>query len=251
MERLRSMHRSWSLVQGWARHQHFGLRQEWLALYLRCPSDWRQVGGLGNRQVQSLEVWLRTVGLHDRPGHETALCQELRRQGLASPRPWQRLWTNAVLNWPTADWYVSECAYGEWTSSELKGRLLASVPRLAERTASNAIMELVGLLERTPIGKELKQGEVIRARLRLVRRIGLADPGPEAILYAAGALFARERRCRLELQEPLPWPWIVFGCRPEEALATLSAYGSGWFEVRPHSLELLGPMEGLPYAVVC
>jgi hypothetical protein len=235
---------------GWTRHRAFGLRREWIELYLRHPADWRESGALGNRQVMSLDQWLITTGLLTRRDGETRLCSLMRSRGTGSQVLWALVWANVCLAFPTARWYVTELGLGEWPIDGLTESLCLYCG-LAKRTCYDAIMELVGLLERTPIGKELKQGEVIRAYPRLVRRIGLADPGPEAILYAAGALFARERRCRLELQEPLPWPWIVFGCRPEEALATLSAYGSGWFEVRPHSLELLGPMEGLPYAVVC
>ncbi|WP_177223976.1 hypothetical protein [Neomoorella thermoacetica] len=42
-----------------------------------------------------------------------------------------------------------------WTTTELKALLRQAVPLLAERTAANAIMELAGPLERTPVSSEL------------------------------------------------------------------------------------------------
>ncbi|SHE92041.1 hypothetical protein SAMN02745218_01071 [Desulfofundulus australicus DSM 11792] len=58
-------------VTGWSRHQHFGLRKEWLELYLQEQQEWELSGLLGNRQVQSFKVWLRTTGLQDKRGKET------------------------------------------------------------------------------------------------------------------------------------------------------------------------------------
>jgi hypothetical protein len=102
---------------------------------------------------------------------------------------WQLLWVNLVFNWPAARWYVLEMGRGEWTATELRAALQATVPRLAVRTVSNAILELVGLLERTPIGGELGQGEVRPGRPRRVRREGLPGPATSAMLYAAQRLF--------------------------------------------------------------
>ena len=112
----------------------FGLRSEWLALYLREPQDWPRSGGLGVRQVQSLRVWLRTTGLVDRRAHETRLCHLLRRTWPESLLAWQLLWANVVFGFPTASWYVIRVGLGEWTTNELRRRLQEAIPRLAART---------------------------------------------------------------------------------------------------------------------
>ena len=138
--------------RAWARHQHFGLRSEWLALYLGEPQEWPRTGGLGVRQVQSLRAWLRTTGLVDRRGRETRLCHPFHRTWPESLLAWQLLWANVVFNFRTAAWYVFHAGIGVWTTTELRSRLGEAVPRLAKRTVSNAVLELAGLLERTPGG---------------------------------------------------------------------------------------------------
>lgn len=55
----------WAVHKGWAHHQHFGLRKEWLDDYLQYWPEWEANVSLGNRQVDSLKVWLRTTGVED------------------------------------------------------------------------------------------------------------------------------------------------------------------------------------------
>ncbi|WP_161485000.1 hypothetical protein [Neomoorella mulderi] len=49
------------------------------------------------------------------------------------------LWVNVVFAFPTARWYA-HLGPGAWTITELKALLRQAMPRLAERTATNAIM---------------------------------------------------------------------------------------------------------------
>lgn len=81
---------------GWARHQHFGLRQEWLDLYLADKKGWPQMGLLGNRQVESLAVWLKTAGLVDKSGQTTWLDSLFTAHGTSNTKLWQLLWVNVV-----------------------------------------------------------------------------------------------------------------------------------------------------------
>ncbi|MGI9862646.1 hypothetical protein SDD30_14805 [Moorella naiadis] len=62
---------NWSYEKGWSRHQHFGLRREWLELYLADRQGWRGSSILGNRQVDSLAVRLKTTGIEDSSGRLT------------------------------------------------------------------------------------------------------------------------------------------------------------------------------------
>lgn len=218
-------------VTGWSRHQQFGLRKEWLELYLQEPQEWEFSGLLGNRQVQSFKVWLRTTGLQDKRGKETFLAALFREYGLEEILPWELLWVNVVFNFPTAAWYVQELGLGTWTTGEIREQLLFYVPRLALRTINNAVMELVGLLERTPVGREINQGEVLPSRPRRVQRKGHVYPSVEALCFAACRLFEREKRESLELRENLLWPWVIFGCAQKYVLGQLLCHGQKWFEV--------------------
>ncbi|HOV80677.1 MAG TPA: hypothetical protein PK728_11350, partial [Bacillota bacterium] len=129
---------------------------------------------------------------------------------------------------PTACWYA-RLGPGERTTSELRSLLQAAVP-LANRTISNAVLELAGLLERTPVGRELGQGEVSGRRPRRVTRRGMV-PTDSAIMMAVGRLYLKERRPYFNWDDDLVWPWTVFGCGREDVLARL-------FDLQPAGLEL-------------
>lgn len=68
------------------------------------------------------------------------------------------------------------------------------MPRLKNWTISNAIQEIIGLCERTPIGDELGQGEVTYDRRnRIVWRRGF-EPCDEAIMMALVHFFKRQNQ---------------------------------------------------------
>jgi hypothetical protein len=227
-------------VDGWNIHRGFGLRLGWIELYYQKPEEWD--GILGNRQVESVRVWLKTAGLADGPGRKTLLAEKLLERGFKDTGCWELIWVNMVFNWPTAAWYVKEMRKGRWTTRELADSLQNSAGRLAPRTSSNAIQELAGLLQYTPAGSVLGQGEVTDTRPRMVERKGCPSPSEEAVRYALSRLFAAERRSNLRFDENLLWPWVVFGCSRQEALELLGAKEAGeLFEVTGKGLILKTP----------
>ncbi|NPV08140.1 MAG: hypothetical protein HPY83_09280 [Anaerolineae bacterium] len=215
--------------KGWSVHRTFGLRREWVQLYLERPDDWMDQGHLGNKQVDALARWLRTTGLLDSNGRETFLCAHARAAGPDDSLVWQLLWAHCALGFATAHWYVRQCSPStQQTTIELAKALQGFHPALSYRTCYDAILELVGLLERTPIGRELGQGEVFPGSPRLVKRWGLSNPSPGALLYASVRLGQGQGRMTLGLDEDLTWPWIIFGCDRDDALITLATLCQPW-----------------------
>ncbi|HHV76576.1 MAG TPA: hypothetical protein GXX39_04280 [Syntrophothermus lipocalidus] len=233
----------WHQETGWARHSTFGLRREWVNLYLSDLQKWKDSGGLGNRQVESMATWLRTCGIEDAGGGLTFLGRLFVRGGTAMPELWQLVWVNAAFNWPTARWYV-HLGNGEWTTKELKTILRDTIPRLTARTLENAILELVGTLERTPIGDELGQGLVTPTRPRRVTRRGIV-PVDAAIVDSIGRLYLQQKRARLLWEEDLTWPWVVFGCSPDLILDRLLSLEGSYFSIDEQGLTIsAGDREG-------
>lgn len=217
-------------ITGWNNHRNFGLRQEWLELCLAEPDTWPQANMLGNRQVMSLRVWLKTAGLVDHQGRQTPLWELFRQEGTGFLPAWEKLWVNVVFNFPTARWYVTHRGLGSWTVRELHTWLQRDVPHLASRTAYNALLELVGLLERTPVGHKLGQGEVAPGRSRLVTRQGYPRPSGAAVNLALERLFQEQHRGKLSLaNEGLLWPWVIFGCPKPVILSQLLLNKRGEF----------------------
>ncbi len=197
---------------GWAAHSTFGLRKEWLALFLAQPETWQTAGILGNKQIESLRVWLKTAGLVNHQGQRTALWHLFQEEGLESLLGWQILWIYVCFNFPTARWYVCNFPSGTWKIEELTSALQKEVPNLSPRTVYNAVIELVGLLERTPVGKELGQGIVEPGRPRRVTRLGYSSPHWQASSCALDCLRQKESLDVFSLSGNFLWPWIIFGC---------------------------------------
>lgn len=234
-----------SELTGWAPFNTFGLREDWVALYLREPAQWQDRGGLGSRQVESLARWLRIGGLVDSAGRETPLCRLFRNTWPAEALAWQLLWVNVVFAFPTATWYALVAGTGQWTTVQLSSMLCQAVPRLAPRTAHNGILELVGLLERTPVGRALRQGDVQSSRPRSVRRDGLKNPSRTALLYAAQQILLRERKRDLPLCEDVLWPWVVFGCSLYDVVPQLVASEAHWLRLDGATMRAEIPLEAL------
>lgn len=231
--------------KGWARHQHFGLRVEWIRLFHDYPKTWHGLGLLGPDQIRSLLEWLTTTGLVDRCGTETTLARHLRSSGIHDEKFWSLAWVNIVFSLVTARWYSALPYPSERSTTALSSLLRTTVPRLSDRTARNAIYALVGTLERTPIGTELGQGIVSATRPRTVLRVGLARPHVASLGHALRRLFQHEGRQELPLVEPLTWPWVVFGCDAEEALLRLSSATKDWLEIGADRVRLRIPREEL------
>ncbi len=229
----------WSTMKGWARHYTFGLRKEWLDYYLQHWPGWEKGAPLGNRQVDSLKVWVKTAGLEDSGGRITPLGELFRQRGTDCILLWELLWVKMVFNFPTARWYA-HLGIGSWTTTELKKLLRLAIPRLKERTFSSAINELAGLCERTPLGEKLGQGEVVYYKgIRRLFRRGF-EPGEEAIMLAVVHLFHEEKRKKLFFASDLTWPWVVFGCRREAVLGRLLCIKQNLFYITEDGITIIG-----------
>ena len=239
-----------SSLSGWAAHCTFGLRREWLGLVLREPSLWATVGGLGPRQVQSLARWLQTAGLYDRQRETTPLYHLFEVTWPEAELAWQLLWVNVTFVFPTARWYVQRMGLGEWDTAQLRASLQSSIPRLAARTVANAMLELVGLLERTAVGDQFGQGRVFPGRPRRVQREGLLDIARPALLHSARQLFLAKRRSDLPSYSDVLWLWAVFGCPFEVALPQLTMGGTHWLALDEQGLHCLVTTEALRHVAL-
>jgi len=196
--------------------------------------DSQYADNLGVRQRESLDAWLLTTGLESTDGRRTPLFELFTIRGVEDPYPWKFLWINVVFNFPTATWYVWRCQNGSWTIRELVSLLHNDVPRLQLRTAKDAVVEIVDLLEKTPVGKKLGQGIVVRGPKsgRLVHRVGLdGEIEDEVIMYCLNRLFEREKTQRLLFSQELLWPWTIFQLPKDQVLASLILSQHAGYEV--------------------
>lgn len=244
--------RNWSRLKRWCPHSTFGLRTEWVRLVITYgPTRWAQHAGLGNRQIAALLAWEKTAGLADLSGDLSPLGEMFRATWPDAMVAWQLLWVNTAFRFATAAWYAQTVGPGErWTVNDMVARLADDIRAITLRSARDAVYELVGLLEHTPVGSQLGQGRVLPSRPRTVHRSGLAEPEEVALAYAAQQLFLRETRACLRLAEPLLWPWVVFGCSLDDVFPRLASSNVGWLRLDETAMWLDIPLEALRHEVL-
>ena len=78
-------------LKGMNRYQHFGLRRQWLEAFFEYRESCFMMGKLGNRQYDSLKVWLKEAGLLTatgkgaKSGVPTALFETIQPIGAGNP----------------------------------------------------------------------------------------------------------------------------------------------------------------------
>lgn len=148
-------------LKGMNRYQHFGLRQSWLIHFFNYKTDCFTKKELGNRQYDSLKVWLREAELIEIPkrgsaGAVTPLFEKLIVLGPYNPLTWAIIWVNLGYNSTIVRWYMRHVPPGEiYEKSELVFMLGDDY---SQSTRDNAITSLTEIFRFSPIGSVLKQG---------------------------------------------------------------------------------------------
>lgn len=220
-------------LAGLDRYKQFGLRKEWLDSYFRNPEGWWLAHDLGNRQFEAMRVWLREAELTvDQKLTPAGIV--LQRLGVNDPLAWALIWTNLARNSALVGWYVQHVGWGSsWTK---KGLMALMGDSLSRRTRENAVDTLVELLGKTPLGEDLRLGQLEKKGRQVVSvtKSAWADPHPLAILYALYRLSERLGRYNLtvsELFDPLPeGPHALFGITRDLLARYLQGLAMRWPE---------------------
>jgi len=176
-------------LKGMNRYQTFGFRRPWLEHFFEYGSECFTMGQLGNRQYDSLRVWLREAELltpaskGDKSGTPTELYERLRSLSAGNPLVWAIIWTNLAYNSIITKWYMLYAKIGEtYDKAELVFMLGDDY---SPSTRDNAVTALLETLRHSPIGAVLKQGIPIPdgTSFKYIKQ-GWDAPEAAAILYA-------------------------------------------------------------------
>lgn len=201
-------------------YQTFGMRQTWLADFLRLQDKWRSDNDLGNRQQDSMAMWLRqaelTVG-SIRRFEITELTETISRLGDNSMRTWATIWTNLGRNSTLVQWYVNNVPWGTALPKDELVALLGKEYDLSHRTRQNAITALFQLLSETPLGGQLGLGIDLTPGQRntTLHKRGWKNPDPLSILYSLYRYAEKVNRYELTVRELFQGaeegPYALFG----------------------------------------
>lgn len=176
-------------LKGMNRYQHFGLRRPWLEHFFANRETCFTMGSLGNRQYDSLKVWLREGGLltpsgkGDKSGVPTPLFDKVLPLGAGNPLTWAIIWTNLAYNSIIVKWYMLNAVAGE--IYEKNDLIFLLGDDYSKSTRDNAVTALLETFRHSPIGTVLKQGIPIPSgNSYKYSKQGWNTPDAVAILYA-------------------------------------------------------------------
>lgn len=176
-------------LKGMNRYQHFGLRRPWLEHFFANRENCFTMGSLGNRQYDSLKVWLRESGLltasgkGDKSGIPTPLFEKIQPLGAGNPLTWAIIWTNLAYNSIIVKWYMLHAPAGE--VYEKNDLIFLLGDDYSKSTRDNAVTALLETFRHSPIGTVLKQGIPIPSgNSYKFSKQGWNTPDAVAILYA-------------------------------------------------------------------
>lgn len=176
-------------LKGMNRYQHFGLRRPWLEHFFAYKENCFTMGSLGNRQYDSLKVWLREGGLltatgkGNKSGVPTLLFEKVQALGAGNPLTWAIIWTNLAYNSIIVKWYMLNAPAGE--VYEKNDLIFLLGDDYSKSTRDNAVTALLETFRHSPIGTVLKQGIPIPSgNSYKFSKQGWNTPDAVAILYA-------------------------------------------------------------------
>ena len=165
------------------RYKNFGLRQEWVELYLENPSAFWANERMGTHMFKSFEKWGKEAGLVDQTNAPIEQINKLQDLGADSPLLWGYIYANIVYNSSIFNWFVRKCAFGvEYQASDLQIML---GDNYSETTKKNALTAMKDTIKSSHIGWLIGQGECEMKGNRVVSitKNGWSEPEPIVILY--------------------------------------------------------------------
>ena len=176
-------------LKGINRYQHFGLQASWIEHFFEMKNDCWNSKQLGNRQYDSLKVWLREAGIiegdtrSNDKGQITKLGDLLIQLGPYNPLTWAIIWANLCYNSVLVKWFAFCVPAGE--SYEKNDFVTMLGADFAEATRLNAIGSLIATFNDSPIGSSLEMGiPVTIGKTKKYLKQGWSTPDPWALLYA-------------------------------------------------------------------
>ena len=185
-----------------SKYQTFGLRKEWIELFFAIRCDIFYDSSLGPKQKDALYDYLKDSELVESKKKTTIFFDLLfnvyTKEGINSGLFWSIFWNNLACNSSLFSWW-NQNPIGLYKREEIITSLANTYGKM-NRTIRNAYTSLVGTLESTPFGSELRQGIVQKVgNQRVVHKLGHPELSPFALLYALAKRAERRREFECDL----------------------------------------------------
>jgi len=183
----------------------FGLKKEWIEMFLTDRESVFSESLLGPRQKDSLFYYLKDIELINSKNQINsnlfnAIEKIYKNEKIESKTLWSLVFLNLCFNSTLFSWwqYLPKATYSRNKILEL----MVIDYRKQNRYVINGLMSLIGTFEYTPIGSDLKIGIVTcKGRERSVKKEGGFPFNPYVILYAIYKLAERTGKYEFTIGE--------------------------------------------------
>ncbi len=164
------------------RYNTFGLRGDWIDMYLSDTENYWGNNGLGTKQVPAMQNWLKDAEIIDGKNEITKLGKLLVQ--IYQDRPqlvWEIIWINLTYNSFVAQWFAARAKNNiTVTKSLLMEMIQNEFPNIySDRTIKNAVDALIRTLKESPVGEY-----TVLVQADSITRIAYNDLSEEAIAYS-------------------------------------------------------------------
>lgn len=169
------------------RYKNFGLRRDWVKLFMENPTEFWQNERMGSHMLISFKAWGKESGLLDKNNNPLPISLTFQKIENDSPLLWAYIFINLSYHSAIFNWYVTHIAFNdECKSNDLLMLLQENYTETSETTIKNALSSLKDTIKSSPIGWLLGQGEcqMNGKVITSITRIGWRNPEPLAILYS-------------------------------------------------------------------
>ncbi len=165
------------------RYKNFGLRQEWIEIYLEDPENFWSNDRLGTHMFKSFEKWGKEAGIIDANNAPLPVVNNLKALGADHPLVWGYIFANIAYNSSIFNWFIRKMEMGrKYQSSDM---MVMLGDDYSQTTKKNALSALKDTIKSSPVGWLLGQGECeMKGKVVLsITRTGWMEPGPLVMLY--------------------------------------------------------------------
>lgn len=164
------------------RYNTFGLREDWIDMYLSDPDSYWGNNGLGTKQVPAMKNWLKDADIIDGKNEITKLGKLISH--LYQDRPtlvWEVIWINLTYNSFITQWFAARTKNGSISTKPMLMEMLQNeFPNTySDRTIKNAVDALIRTLKESPMGDY-----ILASKADPITRIAYDNLSEEAIAYS-------------------------------------------------------------------
>lgn len=149
--------------KGINRYQGFGFETRFMQSFLN-GNEWLDSdhSDMGIRQIEGFKKWLEDAEIRNKSITELGQLF-LKLSSIDDHFMWAVIWNNLAYNSTIIEWYCKNISKSEYSKKDLIYKLATSRGYTeSNRTHENAITSLIATLVKSPIGFDLKQGEMTK-----------------------------------------------------------------------------------------